>query len=153
MVAVNRVIAVVPSPEDFQRICDSLARDNIAVEHASCLLGAVLAHAHAQIAARAGNPRDRNAPQGPVILYDIDAVAEAASDQPAPDWREAMGHFLNMHPDTRVLFVSRLADERMWIEVLATGAHDLLSKPYSQAELRQAVRRALLSSKIMATAA
>jgi len=151
----KRVIAVVPSFQEFQRICETLASDDVTVEHASCLLGAVLAHAAAQMAAleqAAGVTADVRAKileQGPVVLYDADS-----SPQGSEDWRGALEQLLSLHPGARVVFVSRLADEDMWIEILETGGHDLLSKPFSGTELRQAVRRALLSkSKTLATAA
>ena len=152
----KRLMAVVPSFQEFQRIFDILAPDGVDVEQASCLLEAVLAHAHAQRAMLAQarqdgadeipetNPETKPAP---VILYDIDSFSSAPNG-----WRGALRQLLNLHHDTRVIFTSRLADEDMWIEVLATGGHDLLSKPFSDSELRQAVRRAL-GGKALATAA
>jgi FixJ family two-component response regulator len=145
----NRVIAVVPSFEEFQRICETLASDDIVVQHASCLLGAVLAHLHAQKAESAETTPEKIQAQGPVIVYDADP-----SPQNSEDWREALRQFLRVHSGACVLFLSRVADEDMWIEVLKTGGHDLLSKPFSETELRQAVRRAFLrNSKTLATAA
>ena len=153
MGADNRVIAVVPSFQEFQRIYDTLAGDCVDVQHASCALGAVLAHAHARMIALADQPPDRSPDaaqkmpaQGPVILYDIDPGDVYG-------WREALRQFLSFHPGTRVIFASRLADEDMWIEVLETGGHDLLSKPFSDSELRQSVRCALGMSNALATAA
>jgi FixJ family two-component response regulator len=155
MGADNRVIAVVPSFQEFQRICEALASDDVRVEHASCLLGAVLAHASAQMAALAeatgatAEVRAKILQQGPVVLYDADSFPQSSED-----WRSAFEQLLSLHPGARVIFVSRLADEDMWIEILETGGHDLFSKPFSGTELRQAVRRALLSSsKRLATAA
>jgi FixJ family two-component response regulator len=148
----KRLMAVVPSFQEFQRIFDILAPDGVDVQQASCLLEAVLAHAHAQRAMLAQARQDgtndlamTNA--GPVILYDIDSFTSNLNG-----WRGALRQLLNLHHDTRVIFTSRLADEDMWIEVLATGGHDLLSKPFSDSELRQAVRRAL-GGKALATAA
>ena len=154
MGACNRVIAVGPSPQEFQRICDTLAMDRVTVHHASSVLGAVLAYAQAQMTALeeagpAGDPNlaEKILAQGPVILYDIDPADPNG-------WREALGQFLSVHSGARVIFASRLADEDLWIEVLETGGHDLLSKPFSESELRQAVRCALgLASNALATAA
>jgi FixJ family two-component response regulator len=145
----NRVIAVVPSFGEFQRICETLAPDDIVVQHASCLLEAVLAHLHAQVAESAEAMPEKIPGQGPVIVYDADP-----SPQNPQDWREALRQLLRVHSEARVLFLSRVADEEMWIEVLKTGGHDLLSKPLSETELRQAVRRAFLrNSNTLATAA
>jgi CheY-like chemotaxis protein len=164
MVTDNRVIAVVPSFQEFQRICETLATDDVVAQHASCLLGAVLAHAHMQMAALAeaarkseghlcldgvGDTSQEFLSQGPVILYDIDSFSDDLEG-----WRGALRQCLSLHPDARVIFTSRLADEDMWIEVLEKGGHDLLGKPFSETELRQAVRRALRrDSKTLATAA
>jgi DNA-binding NarL/FixJ family response regulator len=149
----HRVIAVVPSPQEFQRIYGSLASDNIVVEHASSLLGAVLAHVQWQSRALAESTPEELLAQGPVILYDADPSPFHQEDW-QEDWRAALQQFLRVHPGSRVVFLSRVADEEMWIEVLNSGGHDLLSKPFSDTELRQAMRRAFLSDrKTLATAA
>jgi FixJ family two-component response regulator len=144
----HRVIAVVSSSQEFQRIFETLASDDIVVEHASCMLGAVLAHVHARMTARAEATAEEVLAQGPVILYDTDASPLL------PDWRVALQQFLRVHPGSRVVFLSRVADEEMWIEVLKTGGHDLLSKPFSDTELRHTMRHAFLRGpKTLATAA
>jgi len=149
----HRVIAVVPSWQEFQRIFETLASDDIVVQHASSTLGAVLAHVHAQMTAMTESEPQELLAQGPVILYDADASPLHSPLQPE-DWRAALQQFLRVHPGARVVFLSRVADEEMWIEVLKTGGHDLLSKPFSEAELRQVVRRAFLRDpKTLATAA
>ncbi len=166
MGADNRVIAVVPSLQEFQQICVTLAADDVVVQQASGVLEAVLAHVHAQSASWADAPKesggdlplDGAAPQkvfarGPVILYDTDS-SDDSSLHGLKDWRDVLRQFLSLHSGARVVFVSRLADEDMWLEVLEAGGHDLLSKPFSESELRQAVRRALLlNSHALATAA
>ena len=42
-------------------------------------------------------------------------------------------------PRAQVIFMSRLADESLWSEVLALGAYDLLSKPPERAEFLRTV--------------
>ncbi len=43
----------------------------------------------------------------------------------------------------RFIVVSRLADARMWVDVLDAGAYDLLVKPFQAEEIRAVVRQAL----------
>ena len=138
MAAGDRVIVVVPTAEEFQQIQEILDSEQVVVEHASCLLGAVLAHVQAQISAGdAGRP-------AMVILYDTDSPEH---------WRGAMERFLVLNPGTQVILLSRVADEGMWMEVLDTGGRDLLPKPASSTEICGAVRRALGSAHRYANAA
>ena len=47
-------------------------------------------------------------------------------------------------PAARVILLSRLADERLWIEALEAGAYDLLRQPLGGMEAAGVVRSALL---------
>ena len=113
------VIAIVPFPAEFALIQASLSAEGIEVLPASCLLDAILY----QLTGRAS-----------VILYDADAPEH---------WREALEQFLLLRPASRVVFLSRLADDHMWIDVLDQGGYDLLMKPLRAEELRGTVRNAL----------
>ncbi len=68
-------------------------------------------------------------------------------------WREALQSFLEAQPSARVVLLSRLADERMWMDVLESGGYDLLMKPYQETELCAAVRSALAPIRIVPSAA
>jgi len=58
------------------------------------------------------------------------------------DWRELLAD-LRDEPETPPLIVSsRLADDRLWAEVLNLGAYDLLMKPFEAAEVSRVVRLA-----------
>src|SRR5437016_5663357 len=57
----------------------------------------------------------------PVILLDADACQ---------DWLRTLQQVHEQRPDGRIVVLSRLADNRMWIEILRYGAFDLLAKPY-----------------------
>jgi DNA-binding NtrC family response regulator len=46
-------------------------------------------------------------------------------------------------PKTEIIFVSRLAEEDLWIESIQRGAYDYLPKPLDQNELRRVVNNAL----------
>lgn len=49
----------------------------------------------------------------------------------------------NTSPSTQVIFMSRLADEMMWSQVLAMGAYDLLPKPPERQEFLRTVFSAM----------
>lgn len=59
------------------------------------------------------------------------------------DSRSGWPEILRWQPQARVILLSRLADERMWVDTLSAGAHDLLRRPCPQRELCFAVRSAL----------
>jgi len=116
----NSVLVVTPSPNDYDLIVSSLVPEELEVLPANCLLEAVL---H-QIAT----------PDPYVVVYDTDSPEE---------WREALRRFLTVRPETRVVLVSRLADDQMWMDVLDGGGFDLIMKPFQPVEMRSIVRGAI----------
>ncbi len=68
-----------------------------------------------------------------VIICDADRV----------DWAAALRHFKSDHPNSPVVFLTRLADEHVWLDMLQSGAYDLLQKPYQARDLRWVVCSAL----------
>jgi len=50
-------------------------------------------------------------------------------------WRAAVTAFLRRWPDCRIVLVSRLADEQLWIEALDAGVYDLLPYPFLPLEM------------------
>jgi FixJ family two-component response regulator len=42
-------------------------------------------------------------------------------------------------PSAEIIFLSRLADEMLWSQVLSVGAYDLLPKPVERKELLRTV--------------
>ena len=58
------------------------------------------------------------------------------------DWRDLL-HDLQHEQQTPPLIVSsRLADDRLWAEVLNLGGYDLLAKPFAATEVSRAVKLA-----------
>jgi len=101
-------------PEDqLIEIQDALAAEPVSVIHVSHLTEAVTAS---------------------LIFCDADT---------SHPWTETVRDILVTQPDARIVMLSRLADERMWMEVLAHGVYDLLPKPGHPRDLRTAVRNAL----------
>lgn len=66
------------------------------------------------------------------------AVAVVVSESRLPDgrtWKDLLAE-LQALPDPRPLIVAdRLADERLWAEVLNLGGYDLLMKPFDAREV------------------
>lgn len=104
--------------ENLSRIRASLAADGVEVVHAAGLDEAIQTPA-------------------PVILLDADGHQA---------WVDALRTAVEMRPTVRVVVLARQADERMWVEVLSLGAHDLLPKPFLASEVRSVVLGALQTS-------
>lgn len=68
-----------------------------------------------------------------VIVCDVDTI----------DWGEALALFRERQPGSPVVFLTRLADEQLWIQMLDAGVYDLLEKPYRAEDLRWVVTSAL----------
>ena len=117
----NSVLVVTPSPNDYDLIVSSLAPEEVEILPAHCLLEAVL-----QQVASPDHPY--------VVVYDTDSPEE---------WRQALRRFLTVRPQTRVVLVSRLADDQMWMDVLDNGGFDLIMKPFQPVEIRTVVRGAI----------
>jgi DNA-binding response OmpR family regulator len=94
------------------------------------------------------------------MLYSADTFAAALAflenhpvsvviterDLPLGDWKDALG-ILQQTADPPLLVVtSRLADERLWAEVLNLGGHDVVSKPFRAAEIHWVLESAWLRS-------
>jgi len=64
------------------------------------------------------------------------------SDLPDGSWRDflASAEVAEMAP---LIVTSRLADERLWAEVLNLGGYDLLAKPFDQSEVIRVIDMAL----------
>jgi len=114
MSATPNVLAVVPEPSEFALIAAGLATSGVRTCHAADLLEAIL-HQY-------GCPAD-------VILCDADRI----------DWGQAIELFRQFRHPSRVIFLTRLADERLWLEMLDAGADDLLEKPCRPEDLRWVV--------------
>jgi DNA-binding NtrC family response regulator len=69
-----------------------------------------------------------------VIFYDADGPE---------DWRDTLDLLLRRWPGSRVVIISRVADEQMWTEALAAGAYDLNGKPFRPADVVRVAQGAL----------
>lgn len=58
------------------------------------------------------------------------------------NWRDILGDLQSGPHNPPLIVVSRLADERLWAEVLNLGGYDLLVKPFVASEVTRVVRMA-----------
>ena len=75
------------------------------------------------------------------------AVVVCERDLPDGTWRDILEH-LGSAPGRPLLIVtSRLADERLWAEVLNLGGYDVLAKPFNAEEARHVLLTACLGRR------
>src|SRR5438552_1039016 len=108
-------VAALVGREELNLIRDSLAADGVEVIHAACAEEAASAPVL-------------------VIVYDADA---------SKSWLDVLQLIRTFRPAAKVIVLSRLADNHMWVDALSNGAYDLLSKPFYAREIRTVVRGAL----------
>lgn len=69
---------------------------------------------------------------------------------PDGDWRDILSDLQGEHEAPRLIVSSRLADTRLWAEVLNLGGYDLLMKPFAAREVRSVVAMAVRRAKAVA---
>ena len=70
----------------------------------------------------------------PIVLCDRDEQPEA--------WRRILQAGKDLSAPPCVIVTSRLADDRLWAELLKDGAFDLLAKPFDKADVMRIVHAA-----------
>jgi len=58
------------------------------------------------------------------------------------DWQALLSSLQDRPAPPNVIISSRLADERLWAEVLNLGGYDVLAQPFDEAEVRRVVHMA-----------
>lgn len=114
-----RIVSVLASKED-RRLLDEIGKRN----HWDVLF------ADTQEEARRMSDRLKPA----IVLFDRDIVGA--------DWRYAVSTLASASAGACVLLISRVADDYLWNEVVSYGGYDLLHKPFSEKDLRHAVKLA-----------
>jgi DNA-binding response OmpR family regulator len=61
---------------------------------------------------------------------------------PDGSWRDILNHISEFADPPVLIVTSRLADERLWAEVLNLGGFDVLAKPFRESEVKYAVTAA-----------
>ncbi len=81
-------------------------------------------------------------------LYQQDCVPTILlCDADVTDWQAVLRFFHQHGVAGLVVFLTRLADERLWLEMLDAGAFDVLPKPYRPQDLRWVIETALKRAK------
>ena len=70
------------------------------------------------------------------------AVVMCDSELPDGNWKEILGAVVLLPNPPPLVVTCRLADERLWEEVLHLGGYDLLDKPLKKRAVFQAVKSA-----------
>ena len=84
------------------------------------------------------NPQDwtlrltRNPTEAAKFLRDAPVAALLADSR---YWKDLLRHLWTMESPPALIVADRLADERLWAEVLNMGAFDLLTKPFAAKEV------------------
>jgi DNA-binding response OmpR family regulator len=79
--------------------------------------------------------------------FSVDIVITATEFPEGPTWRDVVEEIGEMADPRPVIIASRLADDRLWAEVLNLGAYDLLQKPFDENETRRVVGLAAWHSR------
>lgn len=77
------------------------------------------------------------------LMDDLDPdVVLVEADVPAGDWRRLLDHVLNLPRSPEVIVFSRIANVRLWAEVLTLGGYDLLDVPFEPKEVQRTISQA-----------
>jgi DNA-binding NtrC family response regulator len=64
-------------------------------------------------------------------------------DLPDGTWRDILSYTAELTDPPALIVTSRLADERLWAEVLNIGGYDVLAKPFREQEVKHTLAAAL----------
>jgi DNA-binding NtrC family response regulator len=77
------------------------------------------------------------------LRRDVFGVVIAERDLQDGDWRDVLSCLERYPYNPLLIVVSRLADERLWAEVLNLGGFDVLAKPFAHEEANRVINYAL----------
>src|ERR1051325_8544738 len=77
------------------------------------------------------------------LQRDVFGVVIAERDLPDGDWRDVLSCLERYSYNALLIVVSRLADERLWAEVLNLNGFDVLAKPFALEEASRVIGHAL----------
>lgn len=75
------------------------------------------------------------------------SVILCEKDLPDGTWKDVFRKALDLDNPPPFVVASRLADERLWAEVLNLGGFDVLMKPFERSEVRRVIDMALRRSQ------
>lgn len=121
------VLSLSPAPDDHA-VLERTFRESSLTLYPNCRL---TLHPSQTVAAALAVLRRRRIP---IVLCDRDAQPEA--------WREIVRAGKELSGPPCVIVTSRLADDRLWAELLNDGAFDLLAKPFERSDVIRIVKSA-----------
>jgi DNA-binding NtrC family response regulator len=77
-----------------------------------------------------------------LLKVDSPQVVISPSDGPAWDWKDILDRIRRLASRPHLIVTSRLADERLWAEVLNLGGYDVLAQPLDRDEAERVVASA-----------
>lgn len=78
-----------------------------------------------------------------VIQYHVLSVVLTESELPDGTWRDVLSSLNQVPHPPLLIVVSRLADERLWADVLNRCGFDVLAKPFARDEVTRVIGHAL----------
>lgn len=78
--------------------------------------------------------------EAPRLLHKTSVqVVICERDLPDGSWRDVLESTAGLQDPPAVIVTSRLADDRLWLEVLNAGGYDVLAKPWDRREARRTI--------------
>ena len=117
---VNSILAISPEEEDYRGL-----RELFAPSH--------------------WNLQQSHTRQEALSLLKTSVVPVVVSEQDLPDgnWKNVQADLQQLPGPPLLVVASRVADERLWLEVLESGGFDVLVKPWGREEVRRVIASAL----------
>ena len=115
----NTLLAICPNQEDRQSLKNMLDRDRWTIQGAPSIGEAI------------------------TLLDGGPSLILCEKELPDGTWKDAFRRALDLNNPPPFVVVSRLADERLWAEVLNLGGFDVLLKPFETSEVRRLMSMAL----------
>jgi DNA-binding response OmpR family regulator len=75
----------------------------------------------------------------PLIVRGLHHIVISERDLPDGNWKDVLGSATARNDPPVVIVTSRLADERLWAEVLKLGGYDVLAKPFDCTEVHRTI--------------
>jgi DNA-binding response OmpR family regulator len=116
----STVLAILPSPDDFETLQEILAGDRWTVRNASSCDEAMR-----------------------LVQSEEPAVVTCDHQLPDGSWRDLFKLLEALQNPPPMVVVSRNADESLWAEVLNLGGYDVLAKPFERSEVSRVMEMAL----------
>ena len=113
------LLAICPNREDRQSLENFLDHDHYTIQGALTLREAT------------------------TLLRNQPSLVVCEKDLPDGTWKDVFREARDLDNPPPVVVVSRLADERLWAEVLNWGGFDVLLKPFERSEVRRVMGMAL----------